>query len=294
MGNDSTMNLACESTEEYLGRLPNSSRSRINVGDWDINVVTAGSGPTVLLLHGLGTSWRWWEPTIDRLISTNTIVAIDLPSAGDSSDLSDTPTAAQYVNLVRVILEEFGPACVVGHSFGGFAALQAAIAEVSGLEGAFLYAPAGFGKVENKYFRALSVRGIGTALSHSGPMGVELLLKSLVHDPKHVAQMDCWIDDSPEAKSRFLFQIEIGIDWLGRTHKELQVSLTAPIKTPIRLVWGKYDSIFSLETGYHAANILGLPGPRIAESSGHFIHVEQPDWFVDELTDFLQLVNSAD
>ncbi|MGN6496535.1 MAG: alpha/beta fold hydrolase, partial [Tsuneonella sp.] len=44
---------------------------------------TFGSGPGLLLIHGLGGSWRSWNPLLPALSSHREVIAIDLPGHGD-------------------------------------------------------------------------------------------------------------------------------------------------------------------------------------------------------------------
>ena len=43
-----------------------------------------GSGQPLVLVHGLGLSWRSWQPVLDALEGRHDVVAIDLPGFGDS------------------------------------------------------------------------------------------------------------------------------------------------------------------------------------------------------------------
>lgn len=43
-----------------------------------------GSGPPLVLLHGIGHHWRAWEPVLDRLAEHHDVIAVDLPGFGRS------------------------------------------------------------------------------------------------------------------------------------------------------------------------------------------------------------------
>ena len=49
-----------------------------------IHYLTAGRGPTVLLLHGYAQTSRMWRPLIPKLMEKFTVIAPDLPGIGDS------------------------------------------------------------------------------------------------------------------------------------------------------------------------------------------------------------------
>jgi len=85
------------------------------------HVVTAGSGPPLLLLHGWPEFWLTWEPVIHRLADRYTLIAPDLRGFGDSSKPADlwgaTDHAADLLALLDVL--ELGKVGVVGHDVGG-------------------------------------------------------------------------------------------------------------------------------------------------------------------------------
>jgi pimeloyl-ACP methyl ester carboxylesterase len=85
-----------------------------------LHYLTAGRGPTVILLHGYTQTSRMWRPIIPLLAEKFTVIAPDLPGIGDSdipNDGLDTKTAAIRVHaLARSLHVE--KARVVGHDIG--------------------------------------------------------------------------------------------------------------------------------------------------------------------------------
>ena len=51
-----------------------------------LHVLRAGKGPTLLMLHGIGSSATAWSGQMERLSGQFTCVAPDLPGYGDSPD----------------------------------------------------------------------------------------------------------------------------------------------------------------------------------------------------------------
>ena len=85
-----------------------------------LHYMTAGHGPTVILLHGFAETSRMWRPIIPLLAEKFTVIAPDLPGIGDSSipaDKIDMKTSASRIHgLVRSLGVE--RARVVGHDIG--------------------------------------------------------------------------------------------------------------------------------------------------------------------------------
>ncbi|GIH96965.1 alpha/beta fold hydrolase [Planobispora siamensis] len=105
----------------------------------------AGTGPPLVLLHGLGSSRSAWGPVLDRLTDSHTVYAVDLPGFGDSEMLDDgsAPTPRRLAEAVAAALDEWGLEAphVAGHSLGGWVALElAGLRPVSSLT---LLSPAG-------------------------------------------------------------------------------------------------------------------------------------------------------
>src|SRR5271170_3337561 len=96
-----------------------SSRTA-EIGGLKLHYLTAGHGPTVILIHGYTQTSRMWRPIIPLLAEKFTVIAPDLPGIGDSeipSGGSDMKNAAIRIHaLARSIGVE--QAAVVGHDIG--------------------------------------------------------------------------------------------------------------------------------------------------------------------------------
>ena len=89
-----------------------------------------GAGPPLLLLHGLGLSWRSWLPVLDALEARHEVLALDLPGFGASPPLADgaPPTPARMADAVEAELDALGvdAAAIAGNSIGGWVGLELA------------------------------------------------------------------------------------------------------------------------------------------------------------------------
>ena len=85
-----------------------------------LSYLTAGHGPTVILLHGYTQTSRMWKPVIPLLAGKFTVIAPDLPGIGDSdvpADGLDMKTAAIRIHALAKSLG-IEKARVVGHDIG--------------------------------------------------------------------------------------------------------------------------------------------------------------------------------
>jgi pimeloyl-ACP methyl ester carboxylesterase len=95
-----------------------------------LNYVRAGTGPTLVLIHGLGGSLVNWEPVIDLLAAERDVIAVDLPGFGESDSLPEgTPhSALEMGRAVTAHLASLGVKRphLAGNSLGGWTALEMA------------------------------------------------------------------------------------------------------------------------------------------------------------------------
>src|SRR4029079_16846441 len=94
-----------------------------------INIVEAGSGSAVLLLHGLGWDHSLWSPTVERFSTQYRMIAADTRGHG-ATDKPDGPYdmemfARDYAALADALgLKRL---CVIGLSQGGMVAQKLAL-----------------------------------------------------------------------------------------------------------------------------------------------------------------------
>ena len=113
--------LALPSTSAYAETSDKNIVSRTaEIDGVQLHYVTAGHGPTLILLHGYAETSRMWKPIIPLLAERFTVIAPDLPGIGDSgipANGLDMKTSAIRIHaLARSIGVE--KARVVGHDIG--------------------------------------------------------------------------------------------------------------------------------------------------------------------------------
>lgn len=111
-----------------------------------VNFVRRGSGPPLLLIHGIGHRCQAWEPVLDRLARVHDVIALDLPGFGGSPVPPEGMPADMAGTVARfpALLAELGVdrPHVAGNSLGGAIALELAAAGLAASATAF--SPAGF------------------------------------------------------------------------------------------------------------------------------------------------------
>lgn len=103
-----------------------------------------GSGPPLLLLHGLGMRWQWWRPCLPALAARFDVAAVDFPGFGAAPPLTGEPTIAALTDAISAFADELGwerPA-VAGISMGGLVGLE--LARRDRVASVLAISPAGF------------------------------------------------------------------------------------------------------------------------------------------------------
>lgn len=100
-----------------------------------------GNGPAVLLLHGFMESRKIWEVFGQSLQKQFTVICPDLPGHGESSVFAGQHTMDLMAGAVEQLLLEEGISdwLLVGHSMGGYVALQMAVNNPSRVKGLVLF-----------------------------------------------------------------------------------------------------------------------------------------------------------
>jgi pimeloyl-ACP methyl ester carboxylesterase len=119
-----------------------------------------GSGPTLVLLHGLGSSREAWNPVVPALAEHFDVLAVDLPGFGDSAALSEeldsTPTA--LAASLAGLLDDLGITAphLAGNSLGGWVALE--LAGIRRTSSVALLSPAGLWRGATPRYCRVSLR----------------------------------------------------------------------------------------------------------------------------------------
>ncbi len=127
--------------------------------------VKAGSGPALLLIHGIGDSSDSWRPVFEELVKHYTVIAPDLLGHGRSEKPRADYSVAGFANGMRDLLSvlEVDRVTVVGHSLGGGVAAQFAYQFPDRCERLVLVSSGGVGRTVSPLLRMATVPGVGAA-----------------------------------------------------------------------------------------------------------------------------------
>src|SRR3954453_16066926 len=136
-------------------------RQRIELHGHPVSYCTAGSGPVLVLIHGITSSSRAWDRVLPALAEHHTVVAPDLLGHGDSAKPRGDYSLGAHASGIRDLLVALGHprATVVGHSLGGGIAMQLAYQFPERVERLVLVNSGGLGREVNLMLRAATLPG---------------------------------------------------------------------------------------------------------------------------------------
>jgi pimeloyl-ACP methyl ester carboxylesterase len=219
----------------------------IDFREVQLNHHREGSGPPLVLIHGIGSRWQMWEPVLKRLAAERDVVALDLPGFG-ASPMPPPGTRAGLESLTRLVIEFLGEIGldrphVAGNSLGGWISLD--LARQGAVRSATALSPAGFhNRVEAIYERVslwLAAHGARLLAPRSAPLAAsprwrKALFGQMAAHPENVPASDVgptlhalanapWFDDTLTAL--------VDQEFTGGEQ----------IAVPVTIAWGKRDRL---------------------------------------------------
>jgi pimeloyl-ACP methyl ester carboxylesterase len=268
--------------------------------------VRAGSGPALLLLHGIGNNCQTWSGVIDRLAESYTVIAPDLLGHGNSDKPRGDYSIAAYANGMRDLLSvlDIEQATVVGHSLGGGIALQFAYQFPERCQRLALVGSGGLGPELSAGLRAATLPGaelVLTALTGvSGPvrMGFQVMDRighaagwRRVRDLAEAGDALLALKDI-EARRAFLRTLRGVVDAHGQAVTALDRLYLADA-IPMLVIWGGRDPIVPAQHAQTVRTVVPSARVEMFPDAGHWPHLDDPDRFCDVLLDFMATTQPA-
>jgi pimeloyl-ACP methyl ester carboxylesterase len=265
---------------------------------------TAGSGPALLLLHGIANSSETWARAAPLLSERFTVIAPDLLGHGKSATPRGDYSLGAHASGARDVATALGHERVtlVGHSLGGGIAMQFAYQFPERTERLVLVSSGGLGRDVHLLLRAASLPGSDymlPALTSRRLVGLGRDLGGLLGrvglrpagDLAILARGFAELDNAG-SRQAFLHTLRAVVEPGGqRVSANSRLALAATL--PSLIVWGEDDSIIPVEHGATAHQ--AMPGSRFErfEDAGHMPQEAQPHRFASVLTEFCEATKPA-
>lgn len=265
----------------------------------------AGSGPALLLIHGIGDNSSTWQELIPHLARKYTVIAPDLLGHGRSDKPRADYSVAAYANGMRDLLSVLGidKVSVIGHSLGGGVAMQFAYQFPDRVERLVLVSSGGVTKDVHPILRLISMPMISDALKLLRVPGFMPAVKvtgaalgqlnrsplrpgSLLHDLDDLVRILAELPD-PTAYEAYLRTLRAVVDWRGQVVTMLDRSYLTE-NLPVQLIWGDQDTVIPVSHAYLAHSAMPDSRLEIFRGAGHFPFRDAPMRFLRVVEQFLE------
>jgi pimeloyl-ACP methyl ester carboxylesterase len=266
--------------------------------------VRTGSGPVLLLLHGLGADHTTWEPVIDQLARRYTVVAPDLLGHGQSAKPRADYSLGGYANGMRDLLTVLGidKVTLVGHSFGGGVAMQFAYQFPERTERLILVGSGGLGPEVSPVIRAITTPGFEYVMGPLTAPGVRQVVAAAIRalkrtrikefrDFDEVATVYETFKDF-DARSAICHVTRAVVDWRGQIVTMADRAYLTE-EMPMAVVWGRDDMVIPVRHANNAAAMAPKARVEVIPNAGHFPHKDHPQRFARIVHEFIRSTKPA-
>ena len=266
-----------------------------DLGEVRVAVREFGTGPALLLVHGMGTTGYSWRYLLEPLGSRFSLVIPDLPGAGDSDhpDVFLGPDAQAKALVAIVDALGIRGALAVANSMGGYLAMRAALLD-----------PGVFGRLVN-----LHSPGVPTFKMQALRWAMRLLPSWTIVDWMIRRNPERWVhknvhyyDESLKSREEHRVYAAPLRERAGRRtyYRQLRDTLdtrymgpfnaalrAAPFPIPLMLVYAQRDPVVPAVVGDRLRALVPDATFVKLKAGSHFAHVDAPGVFLDAVMPFL-------
>ncbi len=250
-----------------------------------------GTGPAVVLLHGMASSWQWWLENIPALAQRHRVIAVDLPGFGESDPLPAPADMATHARVVLELLNQLGveSATFAGHSMGGLVAIETFNADPERVRNLILVDSGGVPMSDRRLALILVVLRLCSAVLRRRFVRRALATKEWV---RRIALGAAFRDSrvmSPELALQTMpnFGGPGSVDAIPAAARSVHATVPESIGCPVLLVWGEHDVVVPPSAAQQMHDRLPDCELAIFAGAGHTPMVEFPGRFNDLALAFL-------
>jgi pimeloyl-ACP methyl ester carboxylesterase len=276
----------------------------VDVHGHPVNFIEAGSGPVLLLIHGMAGTCVNWEAVIEPLAIHHTVIAPDFPGHGASAPGGGDYSLGSLASGLRDLMLALGHerATLVGHSLGGGVALQFTYQFPEMVERLALVSSGGLGPDVSPILRAAALpgaelfisatAGVGSRVGSVVGRGLGLVGLRPNADLAEVTRGYATLTD-PARRKAFVATLRSVVGMQGQRVAALDKLYLADA-LPLLIVWGENDPIIPADHAREAHAQLPSSRLEIFEDTGHVPQLERPGRFIAVLERFLAETEPAE
>lgn len=243
--------------------------------------VRRGSGPPLLLVHGLGGSWRSWDTIADSLALEREVIAVDLPGFGQTPPLVGEVSIRTLADALGDFLDEqqLTGVDVVGSSMGARLVLE--LVRRGAVGAAVALDPGGFWTVQERRIFGASVALSVRLVRLLGPV-MPLITQSAIGRTLLFGQFSArpWrlsADHTLTEMRSFAASPSFDDALHSLVHGPSQQGAPAgSARGPITIGWGRRDWVCLPRQAERAARLFPDAHLHWFDACGHFPHWDSP------------------
>ncbi|MEQ8696232.1 MAG: alpha/beta hydrolase [Bauldia litoralis] len=249
----------------------------------------AGSGPPLLLLHGLAATADTFLCNIDALAEKFTVIAPDLIGRGltDPVDLEGGPSQPKETAHLLALADHLGleRLSVVGGSYGGLAGMLLYLARPALVDRMVIVASGSGFNTEEQQVRMLADIEVHATERFGPGLDVEdsrSRFARIVHDPACLPEPMLYVIANLNAQPRtadFYRKMMNGMKDMDRVRPWRVIDRFAEIDLPVLIINGREDFLSSWERSEEVSRLLPDARLEVWENCGHLPYVEYPERF---------------
>jgi pimeloyl-ACP methyl ester carboxylesterase len=264
----------------------------------------AGSGPPVVLIHGMVNSSRHWEGVARLLATDYTVIAPDLIGHGDSATPRGDYSLGAHAAAIRDLLAVIGieRATIVGHSLGGGVAMQFFYQFPQRTERLALISSGGLGHQVSPMLRGAALPGVQGVLGVAAhPRVLDALWLAAKKMRERGNSKGVYLQaivralrplEQPGARTAFVHTLRSVIDIHGQ-RVSARDRLYLLERFPTLLLWGGRDRTIPSDHGRETLDAVPHARFEILPDAAHFPHIEDPAGVARVLRDWLETTTPA-
>jgi pimeloyl-ACP methyl ester carboxylesterase len=284
---------------------PSPARSQtIELHGQPVSYLHAGRGPALVLIHGITSSSRTWARVLPGLAERHTIIAPDLLGHGASAKPRGDYSLGAFASGIRDLLVALGieRATVLGHSLGGGIAMQLAYQFPERVQRLILVSSGGLGREVSIMLRAATLPGaelvlplLSPSLRATAAATAAVLRRAGIRLTPGAEGVTDGLGSLAAGDARRAF-LHTARSILGPSGQRVSATdrLYLAAWLPTLLVWGQRDRMIPVTHARRAAAAMPDSRLEIFKTAGHFPFNDDPQRFVDVVTDFIATTDAPD
>ncbi len=272
---------------------------QVKLGKITAHYLTAGEGPPLVLLHGVGDSAATWARVMPALARSHRVYAPSFPGFGYSDKPKADYSPAFFTDFMLDFLDALAieRAALVGNSLGGLVVLRLALANPARFTALGLVDSSGLGREVSLALRLLTLPGYGNLAvawnktrvgAAQWALGMAALLFARpTRVPAEWLALEYRMARLPGFMEATRAALKSGLNMRGQRYREILLDELPRLPMPVLVVWGERDRVVPASHARSAVGRLARGQMAIVPDCGHLPQLEQADHFSAVLTRFL-------